>query len=255
MIIDGGRNCAVLCAVAASMLALTDCANISKPPLARPQIRATMAIPIGQADVNLDSLRTQIQALPFSGTGWTRTRKRQGAMAGVSVKIRPIGDSRSIDSASGPMSPTIVAWIQNQDLLYSAEHPAFKSKSQAQYLVQIYRDPTTSVAKYQIIEIPESSHGTVTVIMSDVLIQCHHDPKPAPDADFRSCTGAHEPSFAAAPNRTLLAYAHRSAGQRPGAALSYFPPVFLNGGLVIQDPTWIACNSGCCTLAGTETSS
>jgi hypothetical protein len=249
MTIHGGRNYIGFFAVAAAALVLACCAR-QPHTFGRPRVAATMTIPIGQSDTNLDSLRSEIEALPFSGAGHTRKRKAQGANLGISVTIRPVGDSRSIDSASGPATPTIVAWIQNQNLLMSTENPVFKPKNQAQYLVQIYRDPSTSESKYQIIEVPSSSRGTVSAIMTGVLVPCYHPAWPYPDADFKSCDGFHE--VAVSQSRTRSGYAQTSMRGSFFREASYQQPDFIGRDAFIFDPTWIACNAGCCTLAGTN---
>lgn len=249
MRIHGSRNSLGFCVTAATLV-LTACTPLG-PPIGPRASRVTMRMPIGESDVNLDSLRSQIDALPFSGAGHTRKRKMQGAPVGISVKIRPVGDSYMIDSASGPVTPTIVAWIENQNLASTTENPVFKPKNQAQYLVQVYREVANPEAKYQIIEVPSGLRGTVTVIKSGVLIPCRHAPKPHPDVDFRACDGVHEP-FAAAPSRTPFTYAQMSTGSQSRRAVSYLRSFFINSLLVAEDPTWIACNAGCCTLNGTQ---
>lgn len=246
----GGRNYVGCCAVAAAALVLTGCAR-QPYPLGRPRVAATMTIPIGQTDTNLDSLRAKIEELPFSGAGHTRGRKAQGQPIGISVKIRPIGDSYLIDSASGPLTPTIVAWIENQNLVLTTENPIFKPKYQAQYLVQIYREPANPEAKYQIIEVPSGLRGTVSVIKSGVLIPCNHYPQPPhPDADFKSCDGWHE--VAGPVSRMPSGYAQTSRRGSFFREASYRQPDFTRRDTFVFDPTWIACNAGCCTLAGTN---
>jgi hypothetical protein len=245
----GGRNYCGFCVTAAA-LALTACTPVAPaPPIGRPHSLATMTVPIG-ADVDLESLRAQIEALPFSGAGHTRGRKAQGQPIGISVKIRPVGDSYLIDSASGPLTPTIVAWIENQNFAYTTENPVFKPKNQAQYLVQVYREAPNPEAKYQIIEVPSGLRGTVSVIKSGVLIPCYHPPQPHPDADFRSCDGWHE--VAASLNRMPSGYAQMSMRGSFFREASYVQPNFTGKDAFVFDPTWIACNAGCCTLAGTN---
>jgi len=250
MTIHGGRNSLGFC-IAAAALILTGCTPVAPArPIGRPHSLATMTVPIG-ADVDLESLRAQIEALPFSGYGWTRKRKMLDHAVGVSVKIRPVGDSYLIDSASGPATPTIVAWIENQNLVSSAQNPEFKPKNQAQYLVQIYREAVNPEAKYQIIEVPSGLRGTVTVIKSGILLPCWHAPKPHPDADFRSCDGIHTP-FGVASNPTPFSYAQMWTGGQSARAVSLLQSFFTSSFPVLEDPTWIACNAGCCTLSGTQ---
>ena len=248
MTIHGSRTAPGFCITAATLV-MTACTQLAPaPPLVRSS--ATLAIPIG-TEVNLDSVRAQIGSLPFSGAGYTRKRKMKDHPIGISIKIRPVGDSYLIDSASGPPTPTIVAWIENQNLGSTSENPEFKPKNQAQYLVQVYREVANPEAKYQIIEVPSGLRGTVTVIKSGILIPCHHPLPPHPDADFRSCDRVHEP-YAAAPSRTPFAYAQMSTWGQSRRAVSYLRSFFVNSPPVVEDPTWIACNAGCCTLSGTQ---
>ena len=240
MTIHGSRIFSPVCAVAVAGLVLAGCTK---------KVENTPDTATVQANFNGDSLRNQIQALPFSGPGHTRKRKMQGQPVGVRVKIRPVGDSWMIDSAVGPAIPTIVAWIENQSHDTTTENPVFKPKDEAQYLVQVYRDSVNPEAKYQIIEVPSDAHGTVSVIKSGVLIGCHHGPKPHPDADFKSCDGVHTP-FGVAANPTPFSFANMSGG--PSLRVVSFVRSLLSSVAVLEDPTWIPCNAGCCTLSGTQ---
>jgi outer membrane murein-binding lipoprotein Lpp len=245
MTIHGSRIFFPVCAVAVAGLVLAGCTKIREN-----KADTATANGNGQANFNGDSLRNQIQALAFSGPGHTRKRKMQGQPVGVRVKIRPVGDSYMIDSAVGPATPTIVAWIENQSNDTTTENPVFKPKDEAQYLVRVYRDSVNPEAKYQIIEVPSDAHGTVSVIKSGVLIGCHHPLPSHPDADFKSCDSVHTP-FGVAANRTPFGFAKMSSGGPSLRAVSFVRSL-MSSVVVLEDPTWIPCNAGCCTLSGTQ---
>ena len=238
-----------LVAVASSGLACpwTYTTVIPSPPVA-PVRTVYVGVP-----TDLDSLRASI-TVSFVGEEHTRKRKIQGINFSANVKIHAVAHTGVVDSASGPMTPMVVAWIQNQNQLFRTEDPAFKKKNEAQYIVQIFRDPGNGTAQYEILEIPSSSSGTLTRIKTGPILQCTHDhdlPRPEPvvhDADFKDCDGYAEPYPTLSPTGLLTqplvtatplwSVAAHTILTRPGNAFG-------------EDPTWIDCNAGCCTLVGT----
>lgn len=199
--------------------------------------------------MNLDSVR---KGLVFAGPGWSRKRKIQGRELSAMVRIRPVAHDGTVDSARGPTSPMIVAWIQNQNALFDTEKPVFRKKGAAEYLVQIYRNSGDSTAHYQVLEIPSSNVGAPTVINTGPIVSCHHPPSAGHDADFKTCTAPfyHEPYPAPASvdrlKSTLAVISATMTWSVSDAGRALLPQSSR-----AEDPIWIDCNAGCCTLLGT----
>jgi hypothetical protein len=199
---------------------------------------------------NLDSLRTSITA-SLVGEEHTRKRKIQGMNLSVNVKIRAVAHTGEIDSASGPLTPMVVAWIQNQNHLFRTEDPIFQKKQDAEYLVQVFRDPDNGTARYQILEIPSSSTGTVTQIKTGAIMRCNHIKREGVDhdADFKDCDGYAEPFPTLGPTALMK---QQMPLMTAAPTWSAFSKGFSRPGNAFgEDPTWVDCNAGCCTLVGT----
>lgn len=203
--------------------------------------------PGGQAT---PALLEQLAALP-RGPKHERRRKGKNCNCANWVTIQSVGETEDIKPNDGPDPARLVAYIENQDLSRTTEKPQFKPKTQAVYYVQVSRDAPTSRAKWRLLEFPAAGGGLILAVDSGWVNGCGHPPYVAPDADFKACDGQHltdstgmvasgssfRPGMLRATVLTRNVFSGFTSREAPWRAM-----------LLGEDPTWISCNAGCCTL-------
>ena len=212
--------------------------------LARPGLPAAVTIVLGDSATDLNALRAQIAVFD---TGQTHIRKRkvEGCECGANVAIQSVGVTLDIKPDSGPAVPRLVAHIVNRDSANRpTEKPRFRPMSEAQYYVQVYRDAFTHAAKWRMLEVPTAAHGLVAVTDSGSVHGCGHAAAATSDADFRDCDGWH-------PHYTARATGAKFASLTETTSLTgvmAFVRSMFRPAAGTEDPTWISCSLGCCTL-------
>jgi hypothetical protein len=215
---------------------------------ADPGAPAEFTVPPGASAT--PALLEQLAALP-RGPKHERRRKGENCKCANWVTIQSVGETRDIDPNDGPMPARLVAYIENQDPARTTEKPRFKPKTQAVYYVQVSRDAPSSRAKWRLLEFPAAGGGLIVAVDSGWVNGCGHAPADSADADFQDCSGYHFTD-----STGLVA---SGSSFRPGllratvlgrSVLSGFTNrnESRSAALLAEDPTWISCNAGCCTL-------
>lgn len=197
------------------------------------------------------ALLEELAALP-RGPKHERRRKGENCKCANWVTIQSVGETRDIDPADGPVPARLVAYIENQDPVRTTEKPRFKPKTQAVYYVQVSRDVPSSRAKWRLLEFPAAGGGPILAVDSGWVNGCTgHPVATEADADFKACDGQHltdstgmvasgssfRPGMLRATVLTRNVFSGFTSRNAPWSAA-----------LLGEDPTWISCNAGCCTL-------
>lgn len=202
------------------------------------------------------ALLQELAALP-RGPKHPRRRKAKNCNCTNWVEIQSVGTTRDIDPTEGPMPARLVAYIENQDLTRTTEKPEFKPKSQAVYYVQVSRDESSSRAKWRLLEFPAAGGASIVAVDSGWVNGCGHSPATSDDADFQDCSGYHftdSTGFVASISLFRPGLLHATVLTRSVLSLFTIPKPSRAGMLRAEDPTWISCNAGCCTLPSMLTS-
>lgn len=169
----------------------------------------------------------------------------------VTVRVRTIGNTRSVDPALPPNPGRRFAHITNLDPTNVEAYYGFKPESQADYYLWIGpRQDRPDSALITILEVPKAPAGLVRAGAQKKLELCHAEPhgaKPLMGVDFleykhpNGCdnpvmTGQRKVGAASLLSATgFLRFLGRTA-----SALGLKP-------LTTSRAAWIDCNSGCCT--------
>jgi hypothetical protein len=226
-----------------SVVLATGCSDQNKGTAA--DTTDTAASPIGSAATvtsTLDSLEGIFATL---AGGRTRKRKVEGCDCGVDVNIKPVGNVHLINPANGPERPQYVARIYNTDRNQTTEYPRFKPGKDFVYYVEIYRR-TDGRAGWRLLEMTHPPQPVVTAVDSGRLVGCSHDPNTTPDADFRGCNGANPLYTDSSQDRLKVQTSSLTANPIYSRLVSTSRAFLVRAGR--EDPTWISCTEGCCTL-------
>lgn len=220
-------------AVIASVALAIGCQPSHQPNVAA---RPTFNVQIGTT-IDLNAYRASIPGPPESG----HARSRLGQGCGncwTNVKISAYNWAKNWGAAnfpanSGDMYP--IGHIVNMGPV-TTDMYGLKTNAHAEYDIYITND--AGAAAWQIIEVPNAATGMLTVRAKGKLHSCGHRPKPKSEADFRACDYG-------ASARGPIRLAGESGFEHLLARLlsnSAKPPQ------VLEDPGWISCTEGCCTL-------
>jgi hypothetical protein len=152
----------------------------------------------------------------------------------VQVRITAVEGAKYIDPRS-PLSHTqLLAWIENLDPSHTAE--TFKLRPSSEAIYAVVAEPSKAGNKIRVIEIPLSPGRAplkTKAIGDFATCQPYHEPLTS-EADFRPCPYKH--------------------GETPkGEGVSSFAFLGFGGGVLpvlLGDPIWFSCNTGCCTGSG-----
>jgi hypothetical protein len=226
------------------------CRSKEEPTQSGTGLGAPAAFTIPPGGMATSALLEELAALP-RGPKHERRRKGLNCNCANWVTIQSVGETRDINPADGPMPARLVAYIENQDLTRTTEKPRFKPKSQAIYYVQVSRDDPSSRAKWRLLEFPAAGGGSILAVDSGWVNGCGHAPADSADADFKDCSGHHftdSTGLVASVSSFRPGLLHATVLSRSVLSLFTIPKPSRAAMAIAEDPTWISCNAGCCTL-------
>lgn len=204
-----------------AILALGACANPAVNNIPGPNLSA-----------NVDSVRIAWKSRTL---GPIHTYQRLGLNCGgckVTVTIQGVAGNQAFNPAHPPSSPQPVAHVVNSGNVDTQMY-GFKPNYDAYFTV--YAD-STGAAVWGLVQIPHTGHN-ILVTRGRGVHGCLPPHMPyGTDADFQTCNGAHHVVRA---NGSILELATRGM-QWIGAAIHAIDTP--------EDPGWISCTDGCCTL-------
>lgn len=204
----------------------------------RPSSLHMVSVPAAGVTSNTDSIRTAWAGI---ARGPSRTYMRIGKDCGgclVPVAISAVSGNENFDPSNPPTAPNAVAYVVNSGAV-PTEMYGFVPGADEYFVAN--RDANTGAAVWEIVSIPRTARGVITIRKGNKVEGCHHPKATKPAAAFRTCDGEHAsgtavkgvPAFfqlAADGMDWLVAHAPALAG---------------------EDPAWIACSDGCCTFNAT----
>ncbi len=199
--------------------------------------QASFSLPGSTEDVDLAAYRQSFNKWPRVG-GHRRTRNAGSTTTEVTISAYPWAH------ASGPRhvppagrSLLVGHLVNNGDettTMYS-----LKPGSEAEYFLFITN--VNGEAGWEMREVSNEASGPMPVRASGMYVSCNHGPAKSSEADFKSCAGA---ASASATSELRLASSFGFVGmiQEWFASRSTKTAFF-------DDPAWISCDAGCCTLS------
>lgn len=193
---------------------------------------AYVVLPAGGAMSNADSVRAAWGSL---AVGASKQFMRRGLNCNgcmVPVDIAPVEGEETFDPSNPPIAPRAVAHVVNKG---SVPTEMYDFQPDADDYFVVARD-SLGKAMWSIVNIPKQAHGSVTVFKGRGVEGCHHKKADKAAAAFQTCAGAQHASQEREPS--LMQLASRGLDWLVSTILR------ING----EDPAWIACSDGCCTM-------
>ena len=193
---------------------------------------AYVVLPAGGAMGNADSVRTAWNSLSLGASKQFMRRGLNCNGCMVPVDIAPVEGEETFDPSDPPAAPRAVAHVVNKGAV-ATEMYGLQPDADDYFVVA--RD-SLGKAMWSIVSIPKQAHGTVTVFKGRGVQGCHHKKADKPAAAFQTCDGAQHASEGGRPS--LMQLASRGVDWLIGTVLR----------INAEDPAWIACTDGCCTM-------
>lgn len=218
--------------VAALTVAALGFSACISPPLPPPIIH----VPPGPLVFSADSLHAAWSALPLDSVHTYKRAAIGCCNRKVWVSISGYANNDSVDVNNPPHTPRPVARVTNWGA-YETEMYHFKPHYDA--YIYVVAD-SSNKAVWGVVQFPPVM-GSAVVTAGYTVHACPppHAPNPG-RADFKTCNGAHNPW---ASRSGVLTLASRSSDWIGWLLKKLEPPP--------EDPAWISCTHGCCTMAET----
>lgn len=188
--------------------------------------------------IDLTAYRASLPTFP-NGNGHTRSRLGKGCgNCWTDVTIIASDTARHFGPGSPPSAGDSipVAFIRNigttETVMYS-----IKPSTQADYVVYVIN--SSGNAKWILVEVPTGTTGQLKIKHRGELHGCGHPMVRRSEADFRDC----DYNITRTDSDAKLLFASRSSWQGPLA--NFMAKTSL---IVTEDPGWISCSDGCCTM-------
>lgn len=195
-----------------------------------PMAPSYVVMPAGGAMTNADSVRAAWGAIPV---GASKTFMRRGKDCGgclVPVDISPVSGEESFDPSNPPTAPRAVAHVVNHGAV-ATEMYGFQPNADDYFVVA---KDSLGNAMWSIVNIPNPTHGVVTIFKGRGVQGCHHPKAKKAAAAFQTCDGVQHTSQ----RPSMVQLAARGMDWLVASVLR----------LRAEDPAWVACGDGCCTL-------
>lgn len=192
-----------------------------------------VTLPAGMAMNNADSLRTAWGALPLGVSKQFMRRGKDCNGCMVPIEISAVAGEQTFDPSNPPTAPQAVARVVNRGGV-ETEMYGFKPNADEYFVVA---NDGTGQPVWSIVNIPRAAHGVATVRKGYKVKGCGHPRATNADAAFQTCKGKTH-SFKPA---SLTQLAARGTDWIVAGILRLYE----------EDPAWVACTDGCCTLNAT----
>jgi hypothetical protein len=199
----------------------------------------TFHVQIGTT-IDLNAYRA---SLPAPGqNGHTRSRLGEGCgNCWTTVSISAYSWAKNYGAANFPANPGDmypIGHIVNSGPV-TTDMYSLKTNAYAEYDIYITND--AGAAAWQIIEVPNAATGQLSIRSKGKLHSCGHSAKPKSEADFRNC------DYGPQTKGEIRLAGESGLEELVARLLSRRGPAFMVG----EDPGWISCTEGCCTLSAT----
>lgn len=217
------------------------CAPNPAPVDQAPAVQYGFVMPPPGTLTDLNAYRSRRPPVPAKSE---RTRSRLAkncANCWTDVTIRPYDKS----DLYGPHDnkPPVTSWVPVAHIVNAGPSNTVRydleANTSADY--DVYLANEAGVVLYKIVRVPVGASGELTVVESGLYLACGHEKKPKAEADFRSCK---YDGVRITEGPALLRLA--SADSRGGIGSGLFDLKFPRA--AAEDPGWLACTSGCCTM-------
>lgn len=216
----------------------TGCAPVVSSSSA-PPAPAQWNLPLNTT-IDLNAYRASLT--PSRGPGHTRSRLGHNCgncWADVTIQAYSWTKSWGVSHFPANVGDSYpIGHLSNADAV-TTEMYSLKPNTIAEYDIYIFNDG--GVPSWKIVEVPVGRTGQITEVTRGKYRECTgHGPKPSSDADFRNCD-YEKIAAVQAPVRLANAKGIDALVERVMSRFSKFPPAD-------EDPGWLTCTEGCCTM-------
>lgn len=188
-------------------------------------------LPAPDATVDLDGYRNAFNKWNRTG-GHTRARNAGSETVDVTIEAYPWAHSQGPRHVPEAGDAVLVGRLVNMG---SATTDMYSLTPGAEYY--LFATNVNGATGWEMREVGSGSSGTMPIRASGLYNSCGHSPASKSEADFKDCT------MAAASHHDLRLASSSGFAALIESWLAAKPKLR-------DDPAWISCDGGCCTLTG-----
>lgn len=194
---------------------------------------AMFTLPASNSVVDLEAYRQSFNRWEKRG-GNTRTRSAGSGTTDVTIEAYPWAHASGPKHVPPAGRALLVGHLVNHGTLTTTMY-SLKPGSVAEYF--LFATNVNGEAGWEMREVSNEASGTMPVRARGMYVGCGHPPAKSSEADFKSCANAamkHDLKLASSMGFVGIIQEWMSSNARKSAFL--------------DDPAWISCDAGCCTL-------